>query len=267
MGHSASKPVEGDLIKPFAPSPDDNATIWTIRGRQQFLKMEMGGFGLIAKYQDAISSKDSLVVINPVELTEKLIQELQVLQQETKCTIDVVFSAGDWHHKHLISWSNQFPDAKIYVASDRVLKKQPLLKNPIVVDRLLPVIPELKQDFDIVPFLGCKQPPYILGHDSKGSDRVEHVVFHKSTQTLFITDHVFAPSDAAAPSLKCNTAGFSIKVSVKSAESARNVLALEPKRIVFSHGKGDTFSLNDDGGGAKSCVELLEKAYKWHFLK
>lgn len=280
MGSSCSKPIEGDLIKPLASSPAADGSsaviLWSIRGRQQFVSrfMELGGFGLIAKVKfdsdHGDDHGDALAVINPVELSGRLAQELQTLQQETKCTVKIIFSAGDWHHAHLGDWSTQFPEAKLYVASDRVLKKQPLLQDAIVVDRLDPVVPELRQDFDIVPFLGCQQPHWVLGHDKSGSDRVEHVVFHKATRTLFITDHVFAPGDAAAPSLASNTAGFPIKDSDKAAESARNVLALEPKCIVFSHGTEHTFSLKDDDsntGDTKTCVNLLEKGYKYHFLK
>ncbi len=249
--------MTGKLIKLFESSADDSQVLWSIRGPQKFLMIKLGGFGLIAKYND-----DSLAVINPVKLTKTLAEELEKLQEETKCSVKVLLSAGDYHHYHLVDWSKKFPDAKLYVASDRILKKQPSLRNPIVLDQLNPAssIPELQESFDIVPFLGMKTGLPLVFGDKIGDVRVEHVVFHKSTKTLFVTDHVFA-----GPEMFFNTGGCSIKDADAATKSARKVLALGPKNIVFSHGKEETFSIKDredTSNNKKSCVQLLENAYK-----
>ena len=60
-----------------------------------------------------------------------------------------------------------------------------------------------------------------LGNDARGADRVEMVMFHKHSRTLFVTDHVLVNSssaksaqesaDAVVLKLSANTGGFSMK--------------------------------------------------------
>lgn len=212
-----------------------------------------------------------LAVINPVELSSILLREIRDIETRNGCSVDILYSANDWHHLHLLSWSKEFPKAKIYVASERVFVQNPTLKDLgdriKAVDRIKPIVPELADDFDIIPFLGCHQNTWLFAGDKKGSDRVEQAVFHKSTRTLFITDHLFAPSSKNGLPTP-NKYGFLINDKGQTADGAQKILALEPKRLVFSHGKQDTFLIEDanDGNMEHSVVDKLKKAYSEYFL-
>ena len=60
---------------------------------------------------------------------------------------------------------------------------------------------------------------------------------HPASGTIFVTDHFF-PAAAGKP-LKANTGGFKLVDASAARESVRRVLALNPRRLVTSHGGRD----------------------------
>jgi hypothetical protein len=63
-----------------------------MRGQQKFFwTIEIGGFGMIARLPDS----DTLAVINPIELTAGLRDELIVLEEETQSKVKLLISPGD----------------------------------------------------------------------------------------------------------------------------------------------------------------------------
>ena len=64
-----------------------------------------------------------------------------------------------------------------------------------------------------------------------------HGVLGLSADTIFVTDH-FQPAAAGKP-LNVNTMGFKLVDAAAARESVRRVLALNPRRLVTSHGGRD----------------------------
>lgn len=226
---------------------------------------------IVEVYNNALIVKTTagLVLINPPSSTPNCIEAVRQLAKSQRLSVCTLFSPGDWHHFHLQTWANAFPDAELYVASPRVLKKQPSLKGrAVVLSRESPSIPVLAATCRLLPWLGSKQPPWILGGDRKGTDRVEHLVFHLASQTLFITDHVMGPGVMGAK-ISANKGGFSKKSGSSEAlkASAKRVLDCRSRRIVFSHGKQDAFVVGDGTPAAEEEIHAqLTKAYRFFGL-
>ena len=227
--------------------------------------------GFIEIFNNAliIQVTKGLVVINPPSSKSKCIEAVRTLCHSLKQPLCAIVSPGDWHHFHLLTWAKAFPEANLYVASPRVLKKQPTLKErAIVLERTAPYIPEIESICTLIPWLGSKQPPWIMGGDRSGTDRVEHLVFHNATRTLFVTDHVLGPG-VMGTSVSPNKGGFSSKKGDGETlkDSAQRVLDAGARRIVFSHGHKDAFIMGD--GTQEAGIEIKERlahAYQYFGL-
>ena len=92
------------------------------------------------------------------------------------------------------------------------------------------------------------------GGEPRGAARIEFVVFHRPSGTLFITDHFFPPEQGKT--LKPNTGGFKLQDSTAAKASARSVLEHPVHRAVFSHGQAPACVLQDN---ARS---VLKAAYE-----
>ena len=231
-----------------------------------------------------------LAVINPVELTPGLLREVRDLEKDTGAKLQVIFSAGDWHHEWLYDWAVKFPEAKVYVVSQRVLKKQPNLKviaqdRITVLDRKTPTIPELDQDFILKPYLGLGANPNAMGGDTFGDPRNEIAVYHKRSELLFLTDTIFPPNLSSRDStllanpvkLTPNDTGMIVLDKVSCYDSCQDIVNLNPKHLVFSHGfttQESVFSLDDDtltdkvtyGGVVPPVKVLLHNAYMEYLM-
>lgn len=227
--------------------------------------------GVMEIYNNALIVRvpSGLVVVNPPSSSPRHIEAVRRLSEAVGASVCALFSPGDWHHFHLLAWAAAFGDARLYVASARVLKKQPGLQGrAVVLSREGPSVPELEPCCTILPWLGSKQPPRLLGGDRSGTARVEHLVFHHSSRTLFVTDHVMGPGLMGA-AITANKGGFSHQSGEGSAlrASAQRILDAAPCRIVFSHGHRGAFIMGD--GTPDAGVEIraqLAKAYRFFGL-
>ena len=239
--------------------------LWTLHttGNRFLGFIEIYNNGLI------IQTSNGLVVLNPPSSHSTCIEAVRTLCHSLQQPLCAMFSPGDWHHFHLVNWGNAFPEANLYVASPRVLQKQSTLKErAIVLERTAPYIPELESTCTLIPWLGSKQPPRMIGGDRSGTDRVEHLVFHNATHTLFITDHVLGPGIMGA-SISPNKGGFSSKKGDEETlkNSAQRVLDAGPRRVVFSHGHKNAFIMGD--GTEASGIDIKERltdAYQYFGL-
>ena len=294
------------LIRPVNSARVDRGTIWSIRASAVLYGLTLRPartYGLILKVK-AITQRDDqlrtqsgataddehiLAIINPVNLNPDLIQEVRRLELEAKAKVKVIFSGNDWHHQHLNDWATTFPDANVYVVSDRVLRKQPNLpivaRNRLtVLDRQEPSIPEFAEEITLVPFLGLAQLPRNLGGDRYGTARVEVVVFHKKAQLMFFTDSAFAPKVSPHDaSLIRNPVALEPDVGVpaldlyETGRSCQRILELNPKHLTFAHAMTTNevvFSLNDDdlqvkverGPPVPPVRVILEQFFRQHYL-
>ena len=88
----------------------------------------------------------------------------------------------------------------------------------------------------LLPWLGFTQDgmPWLMSREPRGAPRIEFVVSHKPSGTLFLTDH-FLPPTAGKP-LKPNTIGFKMVDAEAAKASVLRVKELDIQRAVFSHG-------------------------------
>ena len=106
-----------------------------------------------------------------------------------------------------------------------------------MLDRSSPQIPEVGDDLVLLPWLGYTMDsmPWLMSGEPRGAARIEFVVFHRPSGTLFITDHFFPPEQGKP--LKPNTGGFKMMDGNAAKASTRSVLEQPVHRAVFSHGQ------------------------------
>ena len=87
--------------------------------------------GAVEIYNNAllIKAEDGLVVVNPVSQDPRYVDAVKQLVEREHVKLSAIISPGDWHHFNILYWARAFPEANVYVASERVLKKQPDLKR------------------------------------------------------------------------------------------------------------------------------------------
>jgi len=130
--------------------------------------------------------ENTLVIINPPSSDPRYIDAIKTLELAEHAPVAAIFTPGDWHHFHVPTWAAAWPEANVYVASERVLDKQPTLRHRqkvFVVQRAAPAVPELASSCTLLPWIGSQQPHWLLGGDSAGSDRVEHLILHQESRT------------------------------------------------------------------------------------
>ena len=95
-------------------------------------------------------------------------------------------------------------------------------------------MPELGDEVALLPWLGFTQDgiPRALSGEKRGAHRVEAIVHHRPSGTLFFTDHFFNLSTDKP--LKPNTSGFRLVDGAAARASARRVLDAKAQRVVFS---------------------------------
>mmetsp|Transcript_14138 Transcript_14138/g.20190 ORF Transcript_14138/g.20190 Transcript_14138/m.20190 type:complete len:324 (+) Transcript_14138:24-995(+) len=246
---------------------DGDKSLMVMRSSQKLGGLiEIGGFGLIAKTQKNSQSKAILSVINPLHLSQELLKEIKKIESDD-CKVGLIYTASSIHTLHLADWAKNFPEARIYAASDRIQKVLPDL-NMIIVDEQNPCVPELSSDFDLKPILEFVNKPVIslVSHDSPlWTKRSEQVVYHKISKTLFVLDHVFAPKKFNTDmDISWNHEGFTPKFKMNkklARQCLLNILSLNFIRIIFGHGSDETYCVDDSGliTGTKESATAKER--------
>ena len=198
--------------------------------------------GLVIKLKGHVTGRPLLVLINPPKFTPEIRDALQRLEAESEAKVEVILQPGDWHHFQLPDAQALFPDAALYVASERNVRKQPAIgARAKVLDRNATSIPELGDEIRLIPWLGYSQDgmPKVLSGEPRGAPRIEFAVFHVASGTLFVTDHFIFTGQMAGKPLRANTGGFKLVDAEAARESVRRVLAMCPRRVVCSHGDRD----------------------------
>jgi len=206
--------------------------VWLLQSSFKFYGLFQTGLnGLVLRV--APNGHPKLVLINPPQLTPLVKAQLQRIEAETQAKVEVILQPGDWHHFQLPAAQALFPEAVMYVASGRNLRKQPKI-HATVLDRLAPSVPELGDEVALLPWLGFTQDgiPRALSGEKRGAHRVEAIVHHRPSGTLFFTDHFFNLSTDKP--LKPNTSGFRLVDGAAARASARRVLDAKAQRVVFS---------------------------------
>jgi len=250
-------------IEPVLPEDLDkiDENVYLLQSGFNFLNIkEIGLNGLVICTKEKGSGENMLVLINPPKFKNNL-GALQTIEKETGARVKLIIQPGDWHHMQLPDAQKYYPDAKMYVASERNIRKQKKI-TATVVDRVNPEIPELGEDFELVPWLGFTQDsmPWLMSGESKGAHRIEFVVFHKPSSTMFFTDHFFPPSKEKL--FDPNTGGFKLVDEDLAKQSVQRIVDLNPARLVFSHGKREFCVLATESGMLKSAYDGLLDAHR-----
>lgn len=196
-------------------------------------------------------SRKEMIVINPTDLDDDGFRAVEELCEFQEVQLKWLISPGDWHHFSLRAWQDRFPEAKTVLASKRPCKVNPeiLTTNLEILDRENPSLEEISQDtLKLIPWLGSRQP----GLRPSNSPRVEVVVFHPPSGTLFITDHLLVVGEKLSlgviKGIQANQIGFRVMDREATRESAKRVMAIRGiHRLVFSHGKPVNGAVQHDG--------------------
>ena len=98
--------------------------VWLLQSSFKFYGLFQTGLnGLVLRV--APKGHPKLVLINPPQLTPLVKAQLQRIEAETQAKVEVILQPGDWHHFQLPAAQALFPEAVMYVASGRNLRKQP----------------------------------------------------------------------------------------------------------------------------------------------
>jgi len=262
MGNENSSRKNDVVLPENLDKIDDN--VYILQSGFNFMNIaEVGLNGLVICTGAGDARK--LVYINPPKFTGKNRATLRTIEQEMGAKIEVILQPGDWHHMQLPDAQEMFPDARLYVASTRNVRKQPKIKaKAVVVDRENPVIAELGEDFELIPWLGFTQDsmPWLMTGEKKGANRIEFVVFHKPSSTLFLTDHFFPPKSGKDPFAEPNTGGFKCVDAAHCKQSIDRILGLNATRVVFSHGPRDASVVSVNAETLNAAYDGLLKAHK-----
>ena len=236
--------------------------VWLLQSSFKFYGLFQTGLnGLVLRV--APNGHPKLVLINPPQLTPLVKAQLQRIEAETQAKVEVILQPGDWHHFQLPAAQALFPEAVMYVASGRNLRKQPKI-HATVLDRLAPSVPELGDEVALLPWLGFTQDgiPRALSGEKRGAHRVEAIVHHRPSGTLFFTDHFFNLSTDKP--LKPNTSGFRLVDGAAARASARRVLDAKAQRVVFSHGPLPSCVLPPEALATGALDEAYERLLHAH---
>merc|ERR550519_1766831 len=215
--------------------------------------------GLVILTKKKGTDEDMLVYINPVVFTRENKRKLRAIEAECGVKMGLIINPQDMHHYQLPDAEKFFPEAKIYVGSERCIRMQNGSFTATICDQHNPVIPELNDDFVLVPWLDwtwANMPPR-PGNDPKNNPRIEFLVFHKPSEILYCTDHFQPPIIMNGWKVwDPNYPGFHMIDEKAAKTSVQKVLDLNAKRVVCTH------------GSLKYCIhdtrdpEVLKGAYK-----
>ena len=234
--------------------------VWLLQSRFKFLNVAQVGLnGLVLR--TSVAGSPRLVLVNPPKMTPEVTAQLRAIEAESGAKVEVILQPGDWHHFQLPAALEACPGATSIVASERNVRKQPAIKaRSVVLERSSPQAPELGEDIVLLPWLGYSQDamPWLLSGEPRGAARIEFVVLHRPSGTLFITDH-FLPPAIGAP-LKPNTGGFKLVDAQAARKNVQSVLDQTVRRVVFSHGPRPACVLETDASSvlAQAYQRLLQ---------
>jgi len=257
------------------------ADVWLVQEKFRFLYLvEIGANSLVIRLPRAAPSTPSapsapsapsshfLLLLNPPPMTPAALAELRAVEAAAGggARVEVMLSAGDWHHLSLPAAAAAFPDASLY-CFERCVRRQPALRGrATVLDARAPRVPELGDAVALEALLGFSQDgmPWLMSGEPRGAPRVELAVLHRASRTLFVNDVLFAPTaDGALPA--CNTGGFFVADAAAVAASLARVAALGAERAVFSH-RALPLCVLEPAGGAPALAALLTEAAKGGFV-
>ncbi|GBG33403.1 Hypothetical Protein FCC1311_096262 [Hondaea fermentalgiana] len=211
-------------------------------------------FGALPIDNNAVLIKDpkrkEMIVVNLTDIDEDGFRAVEELCEFQEVRLAWLISTGDWHHFSIRLWQDHFPEAQTVIASKRPLKVNPDIRAEgiIVLDRENPEIEAISEDtLKLVPWLGSRQP----GLFPNRRPRVEVIVFHKPSGTLFITDHLLVVGEKLSLGLvagvQANQIGFRVMDRKATQDSVKRVMGIKGVRcLVFSHGKPSAGAVQRD---------------------
>jgi len=212
-----------------------------------------------------------LCAVNAVEPSPELFAQVRALEQKEKAQLHFILLGSDWHHLYAKAWADEFR-LPIFFAGKRPVRLHAAANFPkIILDKANPVIDGL--GIMLISWNGFKGP--ILNTLPDEMDRCEFSVFDRESACLFIFDIIIPASSqlpdalqggfvqglvdkvyGSAPAYWQNNVGFRPSDPALCAASAKTLLSLPVKTIVFSHGDMDRGAIVS---GADACQALLHK--------
>jgi len=249
-------------LRPGFPFPIDE-DLWFIQA-DFFLgnKLNFHNNALIIKHED------TFIVVNMPHISKAAFGAIKKLADYEKAEVKYLLAPSDFNNKYVREWQKGFPGAVVCMVSSFALNRaKVLIKDSVTVLGMdQPEIKEAKESIQIYPILGI-------------TPKSEIAVYHKSSGTLFIADHLY-PASNGGEELKPTVASFYIEPSISqisdkepcneifnvtSDEQARdsftNILKINCiKRLVFAHkspAEGCIYMRDD-------IKEKLDGAYKMY---
>lgn len=214
--------------------------LWVTEAPQRFLGIELGARMTVVRLPNS-----ALILHSPIAATDTLIAEVGALG-----TVAHIIAPNCFHHLHVGSWKNAFPEASIRIAPG-LNKKRPDLTADTLKD-------EAESAWS-----GTLEQLQLRGLPALN----EIVFFHTESRTLIATDIAFniGPDSPALTRAAFRIAGtynklsptFLERILVRNKPEFRNslehVLGWPFERVIVSHG-----SVSESGGRAE-----LERGYHW----
>ncbi|RUS13297.1 hypothetical protein BC937DRAFT_95543 [Endogone sp. FLAS-F59071] len=127
----------------------------------------------------------SLVIVNPAELSPGLIDQIKALEVKTDAKVRYLLSPGDWHYLYIGAYLKYFKEATVYVPPGRIPSKEPDFAFQTYNTELSNPLPEFLPTLSVFTFRG------MAAYQDPTSDRWEYLYYHYPSRSLTSGDSIY----------------------------------------------------------------------------
>ena len=185
-----------------------------------------------------------ICIINPAELSTKVLTSLKNLEQSTGAKIKYLISPGDWHYLFIGSYLKEFPEATAYVPPGRIPRKNPQYPFTLIDISLENPFPQLRPYLEVLNFRGMRD----FEDPTRTLPRYELAFYHPESRAFTAAD-IFMYTGVGELSASLKAAGLRFGVlefhfmkakiildSEAVAKSIGKLLAWQPENYICQHG-------------------------------
>ncbi|RUS26038.1 hypothetical protein BC938DRAFT_471301 [Jimgerdemannia flammicorona] len=137
----------------------------------------------------------SLVIVNPAELSAELVDQIKAVEKETDAKVRYLLSPGDWHYLFIGAYLKHFDKAKAYVPPGRIPFKNLDFPYETYDTTLSNPLPELLPTLLIFTFRGM----CAIEDPTRKTERHEYLFYHPATRALTSGDVLYYRQPLNAP--------------------------------------------------------------------
>jgi len=185
-----------------------------------------------------------IAIINPAELSPKVLTSLKSLEQSTGAKIKYLISPGDWHYLFIGAYLKAFPEATAYVPPGRIPSKNPQYPFSLIDITIENPFPHLRPYLEVLNFRGMRD----IEDPTKTRPRYELAFYHPESKA-FTTADIFMYTGVGEMGAGFKAAGLRFGVlefhfmkanmildSEAVAQSIGKILAWKPENYICQHG-------------------------------